>query len=180
MHEQSGQLAERARLFAERAHGDQRYGDEPYLVHLEAVAALLREEFGFGERPEILAAAFLHDVLEDTPTTPQTLAEAFGGEVAAMVAFCTDEPSGANRKQRKAATYARMRRTMEAAPDRCFGAVAVKLADRLANLRACVTGGRAGLLDMYRREQPAFRETLYVPGVHEPLWTAIQAALDGR
>ena len=53
-----------ANTFAIRAHGNQQYGDKPYVVHLDAVAELLTK---YGETAQIIA--YLHDVIEDTEIT---------------------------------------------------------------------------------------------------------------
>jgi (p)ppGpp synthase/HD superfamily hydrolase len=54
----------RARAFAIKAHGEQRYGDQRYSFHLEAVAELLHP-FGIDAQ----TVGYLHDVVEDTPLT---------------------------------------------------------------------------------------------------------------
>ena len=58
-------LIEEARNFAIKAHGHQKYGDSPYVVHLDAVAGTL-ERFGHAGDTNLIAAAYLHDTLEDT------------------------------------------------------------------------------------------------------------------
>lgn len=167
-----------ARAFAVVAHGDQRYGRgadaRPYVTHLDEVAGVLRELAATPGDIE-LAAAYLHDVIEDTGTTAAAIETAFarfGAEVAALLSaiagFCTDAP-GANRKQRKSATYARMRRDVGTAPPWIASAVRVKLADRIANLRACHRE-QSSLLEMYRRESASFHEALYVAGMCESMW----------
>ena len=57
----------RAREFAIKAHGDQMYGDEPYIVHLDEVAGILHE-FGIMETifTNAYIVAYLHDTIEDT------------------------------------------------------------------------------------------------------------------
>ena len=58
--------AARAREFAAHAHGNQRYGDGPYVEHLAKVVAVLTD---FGYQGDYLCAGWLHDVVEDTCTT---------------------------------------------------------------------------------------------------------------
>lgn len=149
-------------VFARDAHGNQKYGDAPYWTHLESVARklgdLLNRERGlmFFDHKIALSAAWLHDVLEDTATTQQAIRSEFGDAVAELVIAVTDEP-GANRKERKSRTYPKIR-TIGAL------AVALKLADRLANVResrAHLDEGGAGLLNMYRDEQKDFHRALY-------------------
>lgn len=64
---------QQARKFAVEAHGDQRYGDEPYVVHLDHVLAVL-QRFGI-EGEDILVAGLLHDTIEDTNVTQEQIAE---------------------------------------------------------------------------------------------------------
>lgn len=116
--------------FALRWHGDQRRPTgAPYLEHLlEAVEVLVR---GAGVTdPELLCAAVLHDVVEDTPATLEDVRERFGDRVAAMVGWVTKpEPEdGADRAAAKAAYLSHL----ADAPD---DAIVVKLADRASNVQ---------------------------------------------
>ena len=127
-------LAADARAFAIDAHGGQRYGEHPYVVHLDEVVAILHA-FVVAPGPELLVIGYLHDVVEDTPVTLTQVGQRFGEGVARCVDLLTDAP-GRNRKERKAATYARL---AEVPPDAPEGrALVVKAADRLANARRCV------------------------------------------
>lgn len=116
------------RDYAIRAHGDQTYGDLPYVVHLDAVASILMD-WGM-DGAEIIAAAYLHDVLEDTDVTMTDLRKTFGDGVARIVWACTGD--GETRDERMASIYAKVAQIGR-------GAV-VKLADRVANLEACAPG----------------------------------------
>ena len=116
-------------------HAGQRYGHLPYSVHLDAVADVLRE-FGHGDDPSSMSAAYLHDAIEDQGVTREQIAERFGERVADIVDAVSDPP-GADRNARKAAAYPRIRELDDA--------VTVKLADRIANVQA---GGP--LREMYR------------------------------
>jgi guanosine-3',5'-bis(diphosphate) 3'-pyrophosphohydrolase len=73
-------------------------GGRPYIEHPEAVAALLAEH-GFGE--DVLAAALLHDVVEDSETTVEQLQASFGEPVAGLVAALSDDESIADYRERK-------------------------------------------------------------------------------
>lgn len=167
---------DRARELAARAHANQQYGTQPYMVHLNDVAELLWQ-FGYYDAAH-RDAALLHDILEDTPTTVQDLmAEKMCDIVISVVMFCTDEP-GHNRKTRKALTYKRVHALLSLylkdkdAYAYVPTAIRVKLADRLANIRACVCQGDKGrgLLKMYQREAKDFREALYHPGIADAMW----------
>ena len=73
----------RAYLFGAQAHeGQQRLSGEPYISHPIAVAGILAE-LHMDHRSII--AAILHDVIEDTPTAKEQVAEEFGEEVAQLV-----------------------------------------------------------------------------------------------
>lgn len=101
----SADLIQRARVFATRAHGRidhrRRYSNQPYEVHLKAVAALVAEYTG---DPEMIAAAWLHDTVEDTPVTLEELGREFGPGVAELVDQLTDvsRAGDGNRRVRKA------------------------------------------------------------------------------
>lgn len=161
------QYSEKARNFATWAHKDQTYGyDEPYTVHLDAVAQLV------GDNDTAKAVAYLHDVVEDTAETVRDVENHFGSFIAECVALVTDEP-GANRKERKAATHAKLAKVGTAH----HLALLVKTADRTANVEACVAKGNRGLLQMYRKEQEAFKAAVYRPRLCDHLWSRIEKAL---
>lgn len=115
---------------------------------------------------------FLHDVVEDTDATVADIAERFGTLVAGCVALLSDAP-GANRKERKARTYA----AMSHVKGEQELALTVKAADRLANVRACVADGHRDLWETYRGEHATFKAAAYRAGQCDPLWTEIDALL---
>jgi guanosine-3',5'-bis(diphosphate) 3'-pyrophosphohydrolase len=119
-----------ASAFAAHKHRDQRRkGAEasPYINHPIAVANVLANEVGIVD-PITLAAALLHDTIEDTDTTAQELESAFGAEVATVVVEVTDDKS-LPKQERK-------RLQVEHAVHLSEGAKLVKLADKTCNLRA--------------------------------------------
>ena len=77
-----------------------KYTRQPYDAHLAAVAELVAS---VTDDPEMIAAAWLHDTVEDTPATFEDIEEEFGADVAAMVAELTDvsRPGDGNRAVRK-------------------------------------------------------------------------------
>ena len=92
-------LVRRAYAFAEHAHRGQRRKDgQAYISHPVRVARLLAER-GYGE--EVLAAALLHDVVEDTRVTLPEVRQAFGVRVALLVECVSEDMSlpGAERKR---------------------------------------------------------------------------------
>ncbi|WP_160623701.1 HD domain-containing protein [Mixta intestinalis] len=127
-------LEEQARRYATEVHaaaGQRRkYTDEPYIVHPAAVVELVRS---VTDNEAMLAAAWLHDTVEDTGTTLDDITHQFGADVAALVAMLTDDkqPQAKNRAARKVAHF---RHTAEASPQ----AQTIKLADIIDNTRAIV------------------------------------------
>jgi len=126
-------IIERAIIFAADAHrGQLRKGTAlPYIAHPAETLAIVA---GMTDDPEILAAAVLHDTIEDTATTKEQLQAAFGDRVTALVCADTedkqkDKPAADTWKQRKQETLDFL--TSEAD-------IAVKmiaLGDKLSNLR---------------------------------------------
>ena len=119
----------KALAFAADKHRDQRRKDaaaSPYINHPIALANVLVRE-GDVTDPDVLAAALLHDTVEDTQTTPAELANAFGPAIAAIVEEVTDDKS-LPKAERK-------RLQVEHAATMSEAAKLVKLADKICNLR---------------------------------------------
>src|SRR5437773_2155238 len=110
--------------FAEGCHGEQqRPAGEPYVQHLLETADVLVN--GTGETDaDMLVAAVLHDVVEDTPCTLDEVRQRFGGRVADLVGWVTKPPAGAG-QNKNAVTEAYLRRLRDAPVD----AIRIKLAD---------------------------------------------------
>jgi hypothetical protein len=116
--------------FAIWRHGDQRRPTgAPYLEHLlEALEILIR---GADVRdPDVLCAAVLHDVVEDTPCTIAEITENFGPRVAELVGWVTIPEAGAGQDKKKLKDQ--YLRRLKDAPE---GARLVKLADRASNVQ---------------------------------------------
>ncbi len=81
-----------AAAFAARAHQHQKRkdGQTPYVSHVFRVCLVVRHVFGFDD-PRMLAAALLHDTIEDTTTDCDDIIEQFGPEVAKWVSALTKE-----------------------------------------------------------------------------------------
>lgn len=81
-----------AASFAARAHRHQLRKDKetPYAAHTFRVCLIARQVFGIAD-PKVLAAALLHDTIEDTPTDYDDLAERFGADVARWAAGLTKD-----------------------------------------------------------------------------------------
>jgi (p)ppGpp synthase/HD superfamily hydrolase len=113
--------------YAQSRHGDQRRDADgaPFLVHLLEVASLL-ERSGYPD--QVVAAAVLHDVLEDTDADPTELETRFGREVCGLVAVVSDDPSISDQEQRKDDVRDRVRLTGGYA-------LAVYAADKVSKVR---------------------------------------------
>jgi GTP diphosphokinase / guanosine-3',5'-bis(diphosphate) 3'-diphosphatase len=110
--------------------GQHRASGEPYIAHPVAVAGLLRD---LGGSAAMIAAGFLHDVVEDTDITSEDLEAAFGLEVRELVEGVTKLSTFnfSTKTERQAENFRRM--FMAMAKD--IRVIVVKLADRLHNMR---------------------------------------------
>ncbi|MGD8588090.1 MAG: HD domain-containing protein [Chromatiales bacterium] len=124
-------LVEKAQLYATQIHArinhQRKYSNKPYDVHLKQVAELVAE---VSDDPEMLAAAWLHDAVEDTPATLFDIEREFGPAVAQLVSELTDisRPGDGNRAYRK-------RLDLEHLAGASNRAKTVKLADLIDNCR---------------------------------------------
>ena len=136
----------RALAFAAHKHRDQRRKDaeaSPYINHPIALAEVLAGEGGVADL-EVLAAALLHDTIEDTATSFEELREHFGARIAGIVAEVTDDKN-LPKAERK-------RLQVEHAAGISPGAKLVKLADKICNLRD-VAGRPPAKWDLARRRE---------------------------
>ncbi|MBR6706302.1 MAG: bifunctional (p)ppGpp synthetase/guanosine-3',5'-bis(diphosphate) 3'-pyrophosphohydrolase [Clostridia bacterium] len=128
----SGELIRKAYEFAAKAHADQkRKSGEPYIEHPRCVASIVSELM---IDPPSIAAAFLHDTLEDCEdVTLELLEKEFGEEVARMVDGVTKlgRLNFADREEQQAESL----RKMIFAMSRDIRVILIKLADRLHNMR---------------------------------------------
>jgi guanosine-3',5'-bis(diphosphate) 3'-pyrophosphohydrolase len=128
---QDAALICRAFEFAYKLHETQRRASgEPYICHPVAVAGLLRD---FGGSGAMIAAGFLHDIVEDTTVTAEEIEKRFGDEVRHLVEGVTklSKLNFSSKKERQAENFRRMFLAM--AQD--IRVIVVKLADRLHNMR---------------------------------------------
>ncbi len=124
-------LVEKAYKFAKRLHDGQfRVSGEPYIIHPCEVAKILA---GLEVDIHTLIAAFLHDVLEDTDTKPETIEELFGNDVLTLVQGVTKlgKLKFKSKEERQAENFRRLFIAM--AND--IRVIFLKLADRLHNMR---------------------------------------------
>lgn len=127
------ELVSRAIIFAVNAHDGMRRksSDTPYIVHPMEAAAIVGS---LTDKQEVIAAAVLHDVVEDTPVTLDEIAAQFGSRVAELVAAETENkrreiPPEQSWRQRKEEAVALLQTTADRDAKLIF------LGDKLANMR---------------------------------------------
>lgn len=122
-------LIKKAICFAVEAHGDQvrKTTGSPYVMHPIAVGRMLADYDC--EDSTVVAAAILHDVLEDTPVTAEGLRQEFGHEVFNFVLEVT-EP------EKELSYFKRKQRTIAHVYSMSLGAKLIKVADMIDNLRS--------------------------------------------
>lgn len=142
--------------FATEAHGDQKrkYTFEPYIEHPKRVAETVRS---VPHTSEMIYAAYLHDVVEDTPVSLEEIEKRFGKEVAQLVSELTDEYvkenyQHLNRKQRKKKEVERQAKISDQAKT-------IKLADVIDNTKDIVKNDR-DFARKYIPEMDALTEVL--------------------
>jgi len=113
----------------------------------------------------------LHDTVEDTSTTVEDLRDTFGPAVASVVSAVSNNPR-LHGRELHLDTYAKIRSTGRLA-------VALKLCDRLANVRHSEPGDTHW--PRYSSDWPTFRETLYrADDGLEPVWRALEKLFEER
>jgi len=114
-----------AELFAKDKHRNQKYGNEPYHNHLEAVVTRLK---GIGITDEdVWCAAWLHDTIEDTGTTFDEIYQRFGRSVAIMVSSLSKDTSLLKKEKE--------RQYIEQLKNAPWQAQLIKLCDMSSNLK---------------------------------------------
>ncbi len=129
--EQQVEVLDKALDYAVKMHDGQfRVSGEPYIIHPIAVANLLLD---IGMDCSTIAAALLHDCIEDTPSTAEEITELFGSEVCMLVCAVTKLAKMVfkSKKEEQAENFRRMFFAM--AKD--IRVILIKLADRLHNMR---------------------------------------------
>jgi GTP pyrophosphokinase len=149
------QIVENAFKKAEKAHqGQSRKSGEPYITHPVAVAKILAE---LGTGPTTIAAALLHDTVEDTDYSLEQLRQDFGEEVALLV----DGVTKLDKVKLGDKTQAETIRKMIVAMSRDIRVLVIKLADRLHNAR---TWGFVPVESAKRKAQETLE--IYAPLAH--------------
>ena len=149
------QIVADARAFASRSHASigqvRKYTARPYIEHPIAVADIVRS---VPHTPEMLCAAYLHDVVEDTLVSVEEIEARFGNEIASLVGWLTDvsKPTDGNRTERKRID----REHSAAAPAE---AQTIKVADLIDNTKTIVEYD-PGFAVTYMREKRLLLDVL--------------------
>lgn len=154
---------EAAEAFALERHGKQDHGSLKIEDHLRDVVANTRKHMDQrlnNSSRDIIAAAWLHDVVEDTDASLGEICDCFGERVAQIVGALTDKP-GANRMERHLHTYHIIRDNMDAK--------LIKLCDRRHNHARSIAYGEH-YMAMYMREFSYFKFALWQPNQFIDLW----------
>lgn len=160
-------IIERAYAAAERAHdGQKRKSGEPYITHPVAVAQILAD-LGIG--PKTLAAALLHDTVEDTEYTLDLLRKDFGDEIAMLV----DGVTKLDKVKYGDSAQSETVRKMIVAMSKDIRVLVIKLADRLHNAR---TWGFVDTESATRKAQETLE--IYAPLAHRLGIQAIKLELE--
>jgi (p)ppGpp synthase/HD superfamily hydrolase len=132
-------LEAKAQALAVEVHRDQKYGTQPYVAHLADVVRRVKQ---ITDDPEIIAAAWLHDSIEDTQVTYGDVERGFGKNVADIVWAVTGV--GHDRAAKMANAIEKIAQTP--------GAELVKSADRLSNAAASKDEKKMKLYNRYKDE----------------------------
>jgi (p)ppGpp synthase/HD superfamily hydrolase len=136
---ESTDMVKRAMQMASYAHRNQKYGERPYVTHLADVVARVKT---ITQDPEIIAAAWLHDIIEDTQITYGDVEREFSKNVADMVWAVTGV--GHDRAAKMANAIEKIAQTP--------GSELVKSADRLSNAAASKAEKKMKLYQRYKDE----------------------------
>src|SRR3989441_5460289 len=159
-------LLELAFVFAARAHdGQQRRSGEPFIEHPFAVARILAE---LHLDEETLAAALLHDVVEDTGVDAEQLKSEFGDEIAKLVDGVTKltRIQFQSREHAEAENYRKMIVAMAQDPR----VILIKLADRLHNMRTIEYLGKQKQIQKAKEALEVYAPIAHRLGIHAMKW----------
>lgn len=150
-------IIKRAKNFATDKHQNQKrkFTNEPYIVHSQSVANLVEK---YGGDINMIAAAWLHDTLEDTDTTLDELKDHFNNNITQYVLELTSEPI--QDKSKKGEIYVQKMNHMSP------GALLIKLCDRLNNV-SDFDNAKPSFVAKYKPETEYILSNLDNPKINE-------------
>lgn len=162
-----------AHKFALEAHGEQKYGEVPYSLHLTYVVMIamrfihnIRQEFQEGA----IQSCWLHDTIEDAGKTYNDIKKVFG-EFVAEIVFAVSNEKGKNRQERNEKTLPNIAKNRTA--------VFVKLCDKIANTLYSKNNSNR-MHSVYSAEFEHFKTALYSAGEYEDMWEFLEKISDGK
>lgn len=163
--------------YATDAHaGQTRDGGDPYITHPVRVAAIVKQFKASHNIDSLIAAAYLHDTIEDTDTTHEALHDLFGGLVASLVVELTSDLEQIKQVGKKNYLAQKMAHDMSS-----YGLV-IKLADRLDNVKDIATAKTPAWRAKYKAETEHIMDYLeqnrVLSGTHKKLIALIRAKIN--
>lgn len=166
---------EEVKEYASYMHRKQNYDQYPYTFHLTSVelavlcySKILENQIKF-DVDKLLKAAWLHDIIEDTTATQQSLINDGVEEEVVSIVFAVTDGEGKNRKERKAKMYEKCKSFPEA--------IFIKLCDRICNVEHSVKSN-SGMTYMYRKEHEEFKKNLHLYSKDmQPMWDYLETLL---
>jgi GTP pyrophosphokinase len=164
------ELIDKAFRFANEAHRDMyRNSGEPYIIHPINVARIVNQEIGLGSKS--VAAALLHDVVEDTGIPLEEITKQFGPKIASLIDGLT-KISGTYNQETNSLQAENFRKMLMTLSDD-FRVILIKIADRLHNMRTLDS------MPEHKRMKIAGETTyLYAPLAHRLGLFAIKTELE--
>ena len=159
-------------IASQRHNGQKRHSGEPYIIHPVAVAKIVLD---YGMDYQSVAAAMLHDTVEDTDLTLEEVKKEFGNEIAALVDGLTKLGKVPLDTKDKEEQQAENVRKMLLAMSEDIRVIIIKLADRLHNIRTLNF-----VAPQKRRDKALETLEIYAPIAHRLGIRAIKEELEDR
>jgi hypothetical protein len=174
----SSPLVVRARALAREAHAGQvrKHGSIEYFVHLEAVVAILLEH-GYDD-PVTLAAAYLHDLIEDQPAYVERLRHVMPPDVVTTVEALTERKLDDDGEMRsKAQRFADYLEGLWSGGEAARRAIPVSCADKIHNVRSLVEAEREGVDPLGSLSTPIGAHEVQLESLRELYATVVRPSL---
>lgn len=156
-----GDIIDSARKMALAEHAKQKHGILPYSYHLVAVTGIVS---CYSNDPEVIAAAWLHDIVEDCESIDLDIVEQMTSHRVRNIVDRLTDPEG----PRKLAKQVSMPRIAA-----CEDASLIKIADRFHNHASTILDNSAKYAGMYANEFPAFVEYFAGKWLGHPLFNSL-------